>query len=146
MTMTRTTNIKARGFTLVEAMIALLVLSIGLLGIAGLQMTGLRNNLSASWRSQATYLAYDILDRMRANRANRAAYAIDVEETPLCAPGNVAACDLSQWKGNLATVLPGGDGTVTVSGADDTEITITIQWDDSRGQEAALVFTTRSRI
>lgn len=137
---------RAAGFTLVEMMIALLVLSIGLLGIAGLQITGMRNNLSSSWRSQATYLAYDILDRIRANRANRANYSIDLGDLPVCAPGSVVECDLSQWKGNLERILPGGDGTVTVGGPDNTEVTVTIQWDDSRGEEAALVFTTRSRI
>ncbi len=60
---------RARGFTLVEALVALLALSIGLLGIAGMQLTGMRANMSAGWRSQATYLGYDIIDRMRANRA-----------------------------------------------------------------------------
>ena len=52
-----------RGFTLVEALVALLALSIGLLGVAALQMSGLRSNMSSAWRSQATYLSYDIIDR-----------------------------------------------------------------------------------
>ena len=63
--MTRHRN---QGFTLVEALIALLVLSIGLLGVAALQLIALQNNNNAMFRSQATYLAYDIADRMRANR------------------------------------------------------------------------------
>ncbi len=72
-----TTNFRGRGngFTLVEALVALLAPSIGLLGVAGLQLSGLRNNLSAAWRSQATYLSYDIIDRMRANRDGRSAIA-----------------------------------------------------------------------
>src|SRR5262249_56408603 len=58
---------RARGFTLIEALVALLVLSIGLLGVAALQLTSLRSNPSSSFRSQATLLAYDVVDRMRAN-------------------------------------------------------------------------------
>lgn len=133
-----------RGFTLVEALVALLALSIGLLGVAGLQLTGLRNNLSASWRSQATYLSYDILDRMRANRDNRAAYGTGYGAVP--AGTTVEAMDLAAWKAALAATLPGGDGQVVVAGDDSTEITVTVRWDDSRGEDALLEFVMRSRI
>jgi len=64
---------KQRGFTLLEVLIALLVLSIGLLGLAALQTTGLRSNEMASMRTTATQLAYDISDRMRANPGRAAA-------------------------------------------------------------------------
>lgn len=135
---------RARGFTLVEALVALLALSIGLLGVAALQMSGLSSNLSSSWRSQATYLSYDILDRIRANRAQRAQYVAALGAAPN--PGGVASVDLAAWKNNLANTLPGGDGTVTVGGPDNTVITITVQWDDSRGTEPPVVFTSVSRI
>ncbi len=138
------TRRRGRGFTLVEALVALLALSIGLLGIAGLQLTGMRANLSAAWRSQATYLGYDIIDRMRANRTNRLDYVIGTGAMPLGA--TVAELDLAAWKTNLAATLPGGDGTVAVGGPNNTEITVTVQWDDSRGADAPLVFTMRSRI
>ena len=65
---------KNAGFTLIEVLIAMLVLAVGLLGLAGLQATSLRNNQSAYNRSQATQLAYDIADRMRANSAGIASY------------------------------------------------------------------------
>ncbi len=55
------------GYSLIEVLIAIVVTSIGLLGLAAMQATGLRNNHSAYQRSQATVLAYDIADRMRAN-------------------------------------------------------------------------------
>ena len=58
---------KNTGFTLIEVLIAMLVLAVGLLGLAGLQATSLKNNQSAYNRSQATQLAYDIADRMRSN-------------------------------------------------------------------------------
>src|SRR3569832_663794 len=60
---------RQRGFTKLEVLISVVELSIGLLGIAGLQATGQRNNHSAYQRSQATALAYDMIDRMRANQA-----------------------------------------------------------------------------
>ncbi len=62
--------INDKGFTLIEVLIAMLILAIGLLGLAGLQATSLRNNMSAYNRSQATLLAYDMADRMRANVAD----------------------------------------------------------------------------
>jgi len=58
------------GFTLLEVLVAILVLSIGLLGLAGLMASSIRNNHSAYQRTQATWLAYDMIDRMRVNRAN----------------------------------------------------------------------------
>lgn len=134
-----------RGFTLVEALVALLALSIGLLGVAALQMTGLRSNLSSSWRSQATYLSYDIIDRIRANRAQRASYVTNLGPPP--APGGVASLDLATWKANIAATLPGGDGTVAVGGPDNTVITVTVQWRDDRDPGAEpLVFTTQTRL
>jgi type IV pilus assembly protein PilV len=133
-----------RGFTLVETLVALLALSIGLLGVAALQMSGLQSNLSSSWRSQATYLSYDILDRIRANRTNRAQYVTDLGAPPT--PGGVVTLDLAAWKANLAATLPSGDGTVVVNPLDDTVFTVTVQWDDSRGAQDPVVFTSVSRL
>jgi type IV pilus assembly protein PilV len=133
---------RVRGFTLVEALVALLALSIGLLGIAGMQLTGMRANMTAAWRSQATYLGYDILDRMRANLNRRADYVIGTGAAP--AGSSVAAQDLSAWKTNLSATLPSGDGTVTVNGND---VTITVQWQEERDPNLpVIVFTMRSRI
>lgn len=146
MTMSRQLPNRTRGFTLVEALVALLALSIGLLGVAGLQLTGLRSNVSAAWRTQATYLSYDILDRIRANRDARTAYATVYGATSVCDGTSVTICDLAQWKANLAAVLPGGDGAVTVGGTDNTVVTVTIRWNDSRIAGDNLVFTMRSRI
>ncbi len=78
------------------------MLSIGLLGIAALQMTSLRTNQGAHVRSQASVLAYDITDRMRANRdaAVANAYVIVLTGTP---PAGMASTDLQNWKATLAT-------------------------------------------
>jgi type IV pilus assembly protein PilV len=151
---------RARGFTLVETLVALLALSIGLLGVAGLQLNGLRANQSSAWRSQATYLAYDILDRMRANRANRSDYVVgtSAEEAaaddaaeeagePRAARQATAAADLSSWKTNLDNVLPLGDGTISFEGAGNNIVVVTVQWNDTREADGdPLVFTMRSSL
>lgn len=143
-------NRRAGGFTLVEAMIALLALSIGLLGMAGLQIAGLRANQSAAWRSQATYLSYDIIERMRLNPTNRLDYVVDLAETAVGA--DRASIDVAEWKDRLAAALPGGDGTVDLAGADNMLVTITVQWTDARGDNTGvvdntpLVFTMQSRL
>ena len=69
---------KNAGFTLIEVLIAMLVLAVSLLGLAGLQATSLRNNQSAYNRSQATQLAYDLADRMRANAAGISTYTTNM--------------------------------------------------------------------
>lgn len=142
----RTRKARQSGMTLIEALVALLVLSIGLLGVAALQMSSLRNTHAAHMRSQATALASDITDRMRANRtvALTGAYNIAIGAT-LTAPATLAEVDLFTWKNSLAATFPAGDGSVAVDPA--TSIaSITIQLDDSRGAEAPVLFVTQTRI
>lgn len=66
-TTTRNRRRNHSGFTLIEVLVTVVVVSIGLLGLAGLQINGLRANLSSEARSKATLLASDIIERMRAN-------------------------------------------------------------------------------
>jgi type IV pilus assembly protein PilV len=134
-----------RGFTLVETLVALLVLSIGLLGVAALQFTSLQNNGSAMFRSQATYLAYDIADRMRANHDRAVAKAYDIAYGDEPGSATVAQRDLTSWKTALAATLPDGDGEIVTEGTEG-EVVIRIHWDDSKGQEDLLEFETRTRI
>ncbi|MBI5462892.1 MAG: type IV pilus modification protein PilV [Gammaproteobacteria bacterium] len=105
-----------RGFTLLEVLIAVVVLSIGLLGVAGLQAFGLRNNQDAYMRSQATILATDIAERMRANMTGVEAGTYDqgvaVENTNCndattgCTANELAQHDLYQWRTALFAALP----------------------------------------
>jgi type IV pilus assembly protein PilV len=135
----------AAGFTLVEVLVALVVLSIGLLGIASLQLSSLRWNHGASKRSQATLLAYDILDRMRANPNAARAGQYSGGTTPL----TMATADLSQWRANItATLGAGSTGTVTAVATPAVPGTfdITVSWDDSKGTEDPLAFKLRSRL
>ena len=135
-----TTRRMHSGVSLIEALVALLVLSIGLLGLANLQLTAIRNAHSAHMRSQASILAQDILDRMRANRANATAYNIDLSAAPPTG-SSVAEKDLKAWLDNLASSLPEGDGAVAVTAGSPTTVTVTIQWNDSRGLDGAAAET-----
>jgi type IV pilus assembly protein PilV len=138
------------GFTLLEILIAVVVLSIGLLGIAGLQALGQQSNHSAYLRSQATALAYDMIDRMRANSAGVASgnyNAIDTTANtytdPGCASSSCSASQMAQydmydWQQELATQLPTGNGTVTGAGTGSV-FSVTVMWDDDRNASASLV-------
>lgn len=132
---------KNNGFTLIEVLVATVVLSIGLLGLAALQANNLKNNQSAYFRSQATQLAYDIADRMRANvtasnsylsstmavtAATQQADCTTVSDT--CTPANMAENDLYDLKIALATALPGGTATIANAGG---VFTVTVNWDDN---------------
>lgn len=114
------------GFSLIEVLVAIVILSLGMLGMAGLQASSLRNNQAAYYRSQATLLAYDILDRMRANRAVAGQY--DVPLGPLGAgPAGIVLTDLTEWKDTLARELPGGDGSIlTVN----SMVTVQVRWNE----------------
>lgn len=147
---------KQSGFTLLEVMVAMVVLSIGLLGLAGLMASSMRNNQGAYHRTQATWLAYDALDRVRANRAGAlagayagaAALGAPVACAPLTAPGgSVAAQDITGWKNMLNCALPAGDGSIVVDAAT-RRVTVTVQWDDTRGTggAAAQQFIVQSRL
>lgn len=117
------------GFSIIEVLVALLVLAIGLLGLAALQAQGLRFNQDAYVRSQATNLAYDIVDRMRANRSNAAAYTA-ADPGLACDPTDASIdMDLSCWYESLAETLPGGDGLITSNGAANF-YDVTVRWID----------------
>lgn len=131
-----------RGTTLVETLVALVVLSVGLLGIAALQMASLSNNRGAHLRSQASVLAYDIADRMRANRTAALADAYVVAFAALPAGATLSVLDLQQWKATLASMLPGGDGEIV---ADGDMYRISIRWTEP-SSPLAQTLVTRTRI
>jgi len=127
---------RAAGFSLIEILIAVLVLAVGLLGLAGMQVVSLKFNHNAYLRSQATFLAHDAIERMRANRvaALSGAYNISFGEDP--ASGSVAEDDLAEWKDRIARELPGGDGAITVS-ASSRQVSVEVRWDDARGDDSS---------
>lgn len=119
------------GFTLLEVLVAILVLSIGLLGLAGLMASSLKNSHSAYQRSQATWLAYDALDRMRANRAVALAGGYNLALGASPGGSGLAAADLSEWDTALTNTLPAGDGSITLAAGG--VVKIIVQWNDTRG-------------
>jgi type IV pilus assembly protein PilV len=129
------------GFTLIEVLVALIVLSVGLLGLAALQQNAVKFNHGAELASQATSLAYDIVDRMRANRRAALNGAYDGQDflgaLPACnaavAGATIAERDISAWRKALICALPLGNGRIERNAA---AVTITIRWDESRGQNA----------
>lgn len=144
---------RAAGFSLIEVLIALVILSVGLLGIAAMVSVSLKSKDSSYYRTQATGLAYAILDRMRANRSSATAQNYDIALSPAavpslpsgacygtgaaCTPAQIASLDLNEWKNDLANQLPGGDGSITTQpNSQMTEVTITVTWNDQRATEA----------
>jgi len=131
-----------RGFTLLEVLVALVVLSVGLLGLASLQTNTLKFNQGAYLRTQATNLAYDMADRMRANRAAGISGAYDdvayATTLPDCNPnatltGTVAERDIAGWRIGLVCSLPLGNGSIDTDGR---SVTVSVRWDESRGAGA----------
>ena len=143
---------KAQGFTLLETLIALVVLSVGMLGIASLHVEGLRNGRSANLRTKAITLATDMAEKMRANRAGAingdyVSAAGDLGANNNCADDGVGgatiACDFTQmaahdlwlWKRKLVnpqTGLPGSPTAAIISdGAVSPTLTISIFWKEN---------------
>jgi type IV pilus assembly protein PilV len=144
------------GFTLVEVLIALVVLAIGMLGIAALLLNGLQSSRIASLRTQAVLLAADMGDRIRANRTGGASYAL-AQGTTLSTPGKactsagqcvaseIAAVDLYAWQQSVLRALPGATTAITVApvGALSSNVyTITISWTQSGDSAAATLSLT----
>jgi len=143
------------GFTLIEVLVSVIVLSIGLVGVAGLQATSLANNQSAIMRSQASALAYDLADRMRSNITSANAGMYDPTAAAAvascatvagCTPQELANNDLDQWITSLADNLPLGEGFVCIDstpndGSSSTapacdgvgsQFSVKVWWDDNR--------------
>lgn len=135
--MTHNAPQRQHGATLIEVLIAVVVLSIGLLGLAGLQATSVKSNHSAYQRSQATLLAYDLADRMRANRTEALTNAYEVNfptsSSSHSVSGTQAAKDKAEWLNSLARTLPEGTGKVEKDG---TLVIIHVRWNDNRGRIA----------
>ncbi|MFN0160373.1 MAG: type IV pilus modification protein PilV [Burkholderiales bacterium] len=110
-------RVPATGFTLVEVMVAIVILSFGLLGVAGLMVLGIQNTYSSQQRSTATQLAYDMIDRMRSNQAGVALDTLGTATNGYNRPSNDVAVDplyTTQAAGCLNTSGP-AVGTCTAA-------------------------------
>ena len=136
-------NAAQHGFSLVEVLIALAVLSIGLLGLAALQTVSLKAGHDSYQRTQATMLAYDMVDRMRANplalaagKYNTVAVGTNPGSTDCvstsCTTDQLADYDIRSWHSILAAKLSQGQGAITtVTSAGVSTRTITVSWSEN---------------
>lgn len=121
-----------KGFSLIELLIALVVLAVGLLGMATLMMTSMKSTQGASQRSAATVAVYDLIERMRSNNAqataNGSAYSGDPSAAAMpacngadagCSEADLASLDLAQWWSNLQAAIPGAAATLLQDPAGD---------------------------
>jgi type IV pilus assembly protein PilV len=141
------------GFTIVEVLVALVVLAIGLLGIAALYLNSLQSGRTAIYRTHAINLAADLADRIRMNRTAQAAYGTAFADneaavgtcitTGGCSDADLASTDLFNWKAELAEQLPNGQGQVVVvlpvSAGEPTSYVITVRWNEL-GEAAPISF------
>lgn len=104
---------KQQGFSLIESLVAMLIMAVGLLGVVALQTQALSQQRSAYLDTQATNMAQDMLDRIRANPEAASAYRLSANET--ANGSDLAARDKQAWMQDLATVLPSGQGHIDVN-------------------------------
>lgn len=102
------------GFTLIEVLIALVIMSVGMLGIAGLYVHSMQAGRTSILRHHAVTLAGDVADRIRANPRAGAAYLDDGADSGCvngginCTPAQMAAHDIFLWGQQAADTLPNG--------------------------------------
>ena len=146
----------SRGFTMIELLVSLVIMSVGVLGMAGLQMLSMQQNRSALLQGEATQLVNDILDRMRSNPGTSydgVAIVDDPEVTDscigdTCTEAEMKDFDIAQWLCSINSTdesdnsthavcttfgitgtLPVGSGSIVLTG-DIYEVTV--QWSDSQ--------------
>lgn len=139
---------RQRGFTLVEAMVALVVLSVGLLGIAALYVETLRASRTSLYRTEAVSLASDLADRMRANRNPANAYACGNPCVAASGGNTVADTDLTAWMAMIAAQLPDGTAGIAYTaptGTTPAAYVVTISWSEV-GQDDPATFQLRVEI
>ncbi|MCX7563983.1 type IV pilus modification protein PilV [Xanthomonadaceae bacterium XH05] len=134
------------GFSMVELLVAIVILSIGLLGMAALQAATLRNNQSANYRTQASNLAYELVDTARSyqsrNTANvqavlapfagwTATCAANAAATD-CTSSNALTCDRQRWANRVCRSMPNARGRVVNYVPAAGTFTVEICWSDDR--------------
>jgi type IV pilus assembly protein PilV len=145
---TNSYNKRQRGFSLVEVLIALVIMSVGMLGIAGLYVQSLQAGRTSLLRHHAVTLAGDVADRIRANPTAGVAYAGPEPGTPNnciaggtdCNPAEMAGDDIRLWKQQARDTLPSGDVVITFTAPDPSlgimpVYQIDVQWNEPEGPQ-----------
>lgn len=148
MTSHRPSPASQSGISLIESLVALLVLALGILGLAGLQTRAIVESRTTNARAIAVSMVEDLNERMQFNTDARLLaanpYVVGWNVQPIapdcfnatCTPAQVAQLDLAQWKANLRTLLPGGDASVFVVPADNSQIGVLIGWSENESDKA----------
>jgi|GEM_PF-2845146 len=132
--------INVAGFSLIEVLVSVVIVTMGLLGLAGMSIRSLAANDSSGYRATAALAALQVSDAMRGNRQ------LVIEDKFDAALGAASLTDpraqsvISAWKGTLAR-LPLGDGSIAYSPATQT-VLVTVQWDDRRGNQSSTETST----
>lgn len=156
------------GFTMIETLVSLIIISIGILGFALLQVESLKAAKTATERSKAVNFSADMLDRIRTNQSQLTNYATasitgpgaapticadtattntNITPLPECTAAQMAAYDIWQWRTQLEDPKAGfgngiGEGGITVTGTNPSTVTITIQWKE-RDEDKSYVLSTQ---
>jgi type IV pilus assembly protein PilV len=130
----------------VEVLVALVILAVGLLGIAALYLDSLRAGRTAIYRTQAINLAADMGDRIRSNRAAVASYDIDFDEDAQaavatcetdagCTATEMAQTDINRWRALVALLLPEGESEIQVTAGTPNVYVIALRWAEVGSEE-----------
>lgn len=140
---------RQRGISLMESLIALVVLALGIMGLAGVQTRILAESRTSNYRAVAIGLIDDLNNRLLLNRiaalSNPTPYALDWTDaataaqdcvTSQCTGAQLAQSDLNQWRASLAAALPGAAARIFLSTTDPRQIGIAIAWNANEGKAA----------
>lgn len=122
------------GLGMIEVLVAVVILSVGLLGMAALQVTSTKMTAQSQYKTQAILLAQDIVERIRANSDNANNYGVNMDGSERCesdfAPGggSVASKDRAEWVNSVRCLLPDGQGSVAINGAQQN-INVILRWE-----------------
>jgi type IV pilus assembly protein PilV len=135
-----------QGLTLMEILVTMLILAVGLLGVASMQVSAVQDSSNASYRSIAIFYANDIVDRIRANPAAQATYADQGNASAdnclanTCTAAQMAGYDIQTWLTNIGDALPSGLGELEATG---NLYTVEVKWTDRVEQGANAIATSR---
>lgn len=145
---------RQKGITFIEVLVAVVILSLGFLATSRMQILGMRYNQGAFFQSQASILAADIADRMRANldAVDDGKYDnVSTESLPAdpgciqtgCSSGQLADSDIRQWAEAIASALPDGAGSIRIdSGVFEIEVSWSEKITDSVETQSARIWLT----
>jgi type IV pilus assembly protein PilV len=145
----KSTRQRQAGATLIELLVSFVIFSFGILGLVGLQSKLLVYNQSSLFRSQATALADDVLERMRVDLVNARSSSSPWSTAKTTVATSVTDnADLQDWKLQVEALLPAGTASIVINA---NEVTVELEWNDDRTQNSVATaslqkFLTVSRL